>query len=84
MAIIGQVQLGKNGVTDNFIQTLKGHFQKYSIVKVCVLKSCCRNKEELKEIVEKIMGHLGMRYKAKSIGYTISIRRLRKDREQAL
>ena len=81
MASLTTIQLGKNGLTDNFILTLENHFKKYNNVKVSVLKSCCRDKEELKEISNEILEKLGKNYTLKSIGYTLAIKKWRKARE---
>jgi len=78
MATLTTIQLGKNGLTDNFIITLENHFKKYNNVKVSVLKSCCRDKEELKKISNKIIEKLGKHYTSKTIGYTIAIKKWRK------
>jgi len=78
MSTLATIQLGKNGLTDNFILTLKNHFKKSNNVKVSVLRSCCRDKKELKEIVEEILEKLGKNYTTKTIGYTIAIKKWRK------
>ena len=78
MARLAKIQLGKSGITDNFIVTLKNHFKKRENVKVSVLKSCCRDKEELKKISEDILDKLGKHYTAKIIGYTLAIKKWRK------
>jgi len=78
MATLAKTQLGKAGVTENFIMTLKNHFKKSNNVKVSVLRSCCRDKKELKEIAEEILEKLGKNYTTKTIGYTIAIKKWRK------
>ncbi len=78
MATLAKIQLGKSGVTDNFILTLKNHFKKYRNVKISVLRSCCRDKKELKELSNEILKKLGKHYTAKTIGYTIAIKKWRK------
>jgi len=78
MATLTTIQLGKNGLTDNFILTLKDHFKKYNNVKVSVLRSCCRDKEELKKISNEMLEKLGTYYTMKIIGYTFAIKKWRK------
>lgn len=78
MATLATIQLGKTGVTDNFILTLKNHFKKHNNVKISVLRSCCRDKEELKKISKEMLEKLGTNYTAKTIGYTIAIKKWRK------
>lgn len=79
MPIIREIQLGKNGVTDGFLESLKNQFNKTQNIKISVLKSCCRDKEELKKITEKILDSLGKNYTAKIIGYTIALKKWRKE-----
>lgn len=78
MVSLAKIQLGKNKLTDNFILTLENHFKKYNNVKVSVLKSCCRDKEELKKISNEILEKLGKNYTTKIIGYTLAIKKWRK------
>lgn len=78
MPRVGHIQLGKQGVTKNFIQTLKDHFNNHENVRVSVLRSCCRDKEELKKITLSILEKLGNRYTANIIGYVLVVKRWRK------
>lgn len=39
MSKVGFIQLGKNGITENFISTLKNNFKKHDNVRISVLKS---------------------------------------------
>jgi len=77
--VVSKVQLGKNGVTDNFIETLKSHFKKHSNVKISVLKSAGHEKETVKGYQEKIVKELGNNYTARTVGFVINIRRLRRE-----
>ena len=81
MARIGQSQLGKQGLTDNFLQTLENHFKKFNVVKISVLKACCRDREELKEIEKKILDYLGNKFTSRTIGYTLTVKKWRKAKE---
>ncbi|MCX6746619.1 MAG: YhbY family RNA-binding protein [Candidatus Pacearchaeota archaeon] len=76
--LIGFMQLGKNGVTDNFVETLKTYFKTRDIVKISVLKSAGHSKEKVKEYSEKILDKLGVYYTSKMIGFVIVIRKWRK------
>jgi len=78
MPAIGNVQLGKNGVTDNFIETLKNYFKKHRNVKISALKSSTRDKNELKNISEEILDKLGKNYTSRIIGFTIVVKKWRK------
>jgi RNA-binding protein YhbY len=81
MAIIRAIQLGKNGVSEGFIESLKKQFVNSQNVRISVLKSCCRDKKELEEIKNKILDELGKNYTARTIGYTIALKKWRKSRE---
>ena len=71
------VQLGTQGVSDNFIGMLEGHFQNHRIVRVSVLKNARKNKEDVKVHAEEIIKRLGSRYKYKMIGFTIILRKMK-------
>ena len=79
MQPIGKIQLGKNGVTENFIKCLESLFKNHKDVKIHVLKSATRNREEIKKHSEEIVKKLGKNYTAKIIGFTIMIKKWRKN-----
>jgi len=79
MPTIRQIQLGKNGVTENFMCNLKHHFDSTKNVKISVLRSCCRDREELKKINEEILDKLGKNYNSRIIGYTIVVKKWRRE-----
>jgi RNA-binding protein YhbY len=79
MPTIRQIQIGKNGLTESLIVNLKHHFDTCKNVKVSVLKSCCRDREELKKINEQILEKLGNHYTSRIIGYTIVVKKWRRD-----
>ncbi len=79
MPKIGYLQLGKNGVTDGFIEILRNFFKNHENVKISVLKSATREKNELKEMSLEIADKLGKNYTAKTIGYTIVVKKWRKN-----
>ena len=79
MPTIGNLQLGKNGLTENFILTLKSYFKKHRNVKISLLKSFGRDKKEVKKISLEILSKLGKNYTAKTIGYTLILKKWRKD-----
>jgi len=79
MVKIGQVQLGKQGVTDNFIDTLQDHFKNHENVKVSVLKSAGHDKKKVKEFSDQILDLLGKNYTSRIVGFTISLKKWRRD-----
>jgi RNA-binding protein YhbY len=75
---VGFTQLGKNGVTDNFVETLKVFFKKHETVKVSVLKSAGHEKGKVRQYSEDILSRLGNHYTARIIGFTIVLKKWRK------
>lgn len=78
------IQLGKKGLTEGFIQTLKNAFKNSSSVRIPILKNFCRDREKLKEINTTIIQALGDKYTSKIIGYTIFIKKWRKSHQNKL
>lgn len=72
------MQLGKQGVTENFIGTLESHFQNHRLVKVSVLSNARKNKDDVKKHAEEIIKRLGDHYNYKTIGFTIILRKWKK------
>lgn len=79
MPTIGKVQIGKQGVTENFISSLKNFFKKHWNIKISVLKSATRDKKEIKKFSDKIIEKLGKNYTSKIIGFTIMVKKWRKN-----
>jgi len=78
MLKICQIQLGKQGITDNFIKTLEDDFKNHENVKISVLKSARHDKTKVKEYSEEILEKLGDKYTTKVIGFTIFVKKWRK------
>jgi RNA-binding protein YhbY len=75
---ISKIQIGKQGITDNFIKTLEDHFKKVKNVKVSVLKSAGHDRNKMKEMSEELLKRLGNNFTAKVIGFTISLKKWRR------
>jgi len=73
------IQLGKNGITGNFIETLKDHFKNHLNVKISVLKSAGHNKAEIKKYSEEILEKLGRNYTARTLGFTIFLKKWKRN-----
>ncbi|OYT41178.1 hypothetical protein B6U80_01930 [Candidatus Pacearchaeota archaeon ex4484_26] len=73
-------QLGKQGLKENFIETIRKSFKTRDNVKVSVLHSFSRGREEIKNAACKICEELGKKYTYKIIGFTINIKKWRKAR----
>lgn len=82
---LAQIQIGKQGITDNFIETLKGYFKNHKNVKISVLKSARpegkKGKETVKEYSDKISSKLGNNFNIRTIGFTIAIKKLKKNKD---
>jgi RNA-binding protein YhbY len=68
---LAKFQIGKNGLTENFISSLALAFKNRKQVRISVLKSTARDKEKLKEIAEEIQKKLKVKTNFRLIGFTI-------------
>lgn len=75
-----EMQLGKNGLTENFINTLKVNFQNHDNVRISVLKSAGHEREKIKKYSEELLEKLGNNYTARLIGFKIIFKKWRKAR----
>jgi len=73
-------QIGKNGITDNFLETLKIYFTKNRNVRIAVLKSAER--EEREKYANSILDFLGKNYTSKIIGFVVVIKKWRNPRRE--
>lgn len=73
------IQIGKNGVTLGVIQLIKNNFASRENVKAILLKSARQDKNSTKEAAEKIVNELGKNYTYKIIGFTIFLKKWRRD-----
>ncbi len=71
MEKIKKFQLGKRGVSQNFIEQIKNSFKNTKRIKISVLKSCCRNKEDIRNIAEELIKNFGEKFSYKIIGFVI-------------
>ncbi|MDE1848949.1 MAG: YhbY family RNA-binding protein [Nanoarchaeota archaeon] len=73
-----EMQIGKSGLTDNFIDSLKTNFKNHTNIRISVLKSAGHEKSHVREMADKILESLGKNYSTKIIGFTIAIKKWRK------
>ena len=76
---IKRLQLGKNGVTKEFLEQTKNAFENSTIVKISILKSACRKKEDAKKIGEQIVEYLGKNFDYKLIGFVLTVMKFRRE-----
>ena len=80
MSGIANFQLGKAGLTEEFIESLRKTFKNRKIVKISLLASFSRDRKEVKETAEKICSELKDigKFKYRVIGFTIMLLKWRK------
>ena len=78
MQLIPHIQVGKNGVTENLIESIKTYFKNKQNIKVVFLKNSVRDKKKLKEATEEIINALGNNYTYRVVGFTMMIKKWRR------
>jgi RNA-binding protein YhbY len=81
MANMIKLNLGKKGLTPEFIENLKKLFVTAEHVRVSMLKSSTRDKGEAKKWAEEIVSQLGKNFTYNIIGYTLILRKWRKGKD---
>lgn len=76
---LGTMQMGKQGLTENFFRTLKERFTTHRNVRISVLRSAGREKERIREFSSRILEELGKNYTSKIVGFTIFLKKWRKN-----
>jgi RNA-binding protein YhbY len=74
-----RIQIGKNGLTDSVIQQIKKVSLEEEMIKITILKSACRDKDEAKIMCDNLVEKLGKNYTYKLIGYVCTLFRFRKN-----
>ncbi len=68
-------QIGKNGITENVILTLKNAYKTRKVVRISVLKSASTSKENTKKVSDELVKRLGGNFTYVIIGFTIILKR---------
>ena len=76
-----KLNLGKNGLTPEFIENMKKIFLNVEHVRVGLLKSSTRDRVQVKKWADEIVSKLGSNFTYKVIGYTLVFRKWRKARD---
>ena len=78
-----EIQLGKKGLTPEFIKDVEKRLDKYrnATIKISVLKSARESKADVKKYAEYISEKLGKLYTVRTLGFSIYLRKWRKARE---
>jgi RNA-binding protein YhbY len=83
------LQMGKNGLSEGFLDSLSKTFKNHGLIKLSVLKTCTRDREKIKQIAEDLRTGLDKRtenenrkFITKIIGFTIIIKKIKKSSEK--
>ena len=78
MRYIKRLQIGKKGLTSEFIEQLKKLFVGENVVKISILKSACRNKKGAEKMADELVDALGKNYQYRLVGYVLTINKFRR------
>jgi RNA-binding protein YhbY len=70
---IAKLQLGKQGITPNFVQTATSALKNRRQIRISVLASTGRTRESMNELAEKLISQLPISCRYKVVGFTIII-----------
>lgn len=68
-------QIGKNGVTDGTLSSLRMAFKTHKSVRISVLQNCAPTKDKVRMIADELVLALGAGYRYTSVGFTIILRK---------
>ena len=68
-------QIGKSGVTQGVIDSLKLAFKNHKRVRISLLQSSGRNRQNIKNIAGEIISKLGKHLEYRIIGFTIILKK---------
>ncbi|MCK5321040.1 YhbY family RNA-binding protein [Candidatus Pacearchaeota archaeon] len=78
MKQIKKLQIGKNGLSEVFVEQVRKVFEKEKVVKVSMLKSACRDKKDAEKMAQDLISSLGKKFDYKLVGYVITVIKFRK------
>ena len=78
-----EIQLGKKGLTKEFMEDIQKRFEipKIKNIKISVLKSARESKKDVKKYAEEINEFLGKKYTNRVLGFSIFLKKWRRERE---
>lgn len=77
-------QIGKAGLTASAIETFKTAFKTHHQIRISVLKSAGRNKENVTKLASEIQGKMGSPCAIRVIGFTIIFVHIKRANRQSL
>ena len=78
MKPLKRLQIGKNGLSEAFVEQVRVMFRKEKVVKVSILKSACRDKKGAEKIARNLVDALGEKFDFKLVGYVVTVIKFRK------
>ena len=75
------MQIGKKGLTQEFLEDLKRRFEDAENIKIDVLKSARESKADVKTYADEIHKFLGPKFTFRILGFNIAFKKWRKARE---
>ena len=78
-----EIQLGKKGLTNEFLEDLKSRFENKKIdnIKISVLKSARESKADVKKYGQEVADFLGDKFTFRVLGFSIFVKKWRKARK---
>jgi RNA-binding protein YhbY len=83
--VVVTFHLGKSKIDQNFIDTIKTSFKNHDTIKIKVLETQTRDREEIQNLAEQIAKGIetdNRRYKSRVIGFTIVLNQFRKHKQK--
>ncbi len=74
-----KLQIGKQGLTEGFMQSLAAAFKNREDIKIHVLKSGGHEREKIKQMAEEIINKLGKKFTYRIVGFTIFVKKWRRE-----
>lgn len=75
MKPVKELQIGKNGLTDGLVEHARKLVDVEKLIKISILKTATRDKEEAKKMADNLVEKLGKQYTYTMLGYVITLRR---------
>ncbi|MAG02580.1 hypothetical protein CMI42_04545 [Candidatus Pacearchaeota archaeon] len=77
-----EMQIGKRGLTEEFLEDIRNRFDNSKIknIKVSVLKSAREDREDVKKYSKEIIDFLGKKFTSRILGFSIFIKKWRRER----
>ncbi len=76
-----EIQLGKRGLTSEFLESLKKRFENKSVknIKIKVLQNARESREDVSRYSEEIIKFLGNKFNCRIIGFSIFVKKYRQE-----